>query len=91
MKTGKPTKLIQLINKLLLEINDSEKGNIQLQIGKEVTTLNFVTDDLSLVAFYQKLTQLAVRDYLNPDFKGDSKSQMEFLLIKLDDCLVHVV
>mgnify|MGYP000094280188 CR=1 FL=1 len=45
MKTGKPTKLIQLINKLLLEINTNEELRVRINYTTQAKTKHLDTQN----------------------------------------------
>jgi len=89
MTKGKPEKVIKLLNKLITEKDDSKKGNIQLEIGQETQKLLFVSDDITVQAFYSKLIQLGTKEYLESNGSEMSKENINTLIDKLNECLVY--
>ena len=73
MTTGKPLKLIELLEQLIAETDKMNIGKIYIAITEEIKKLTFVeTAELNSELVYKHLVRLSIKDFIHSGRSEDS-------------------
>lgn len=90
MDTGRPNTLINLLQNLLDEKDNSLKGDIQLAIGKEVVKFDLIDGNDTQNAFYMMMVKHSVNEYLQSNCSEEKAQQVKTTIEELNKTTVHL-